>query len=95
MSSLTGAKGDIGPGPVISIEATSVSVTSSAARETAFLVHDGSSGRARGVVGCTQAAVEVVVDDANVLHERVHGGRSHEAVPLRLQLPGGLLRLRD
>lgn len=68
---LTGAKGDIGPGPVISIEATSVSVTSSAARETTFLVYDGSSGRARGIVGCTEAAVEVVVDHAVVSHERV------------------------
>jgi hypothetical protein len=48
-----------------------VSVTSSAARETTFLVYDGSSGRARGIVGCTEAAVEVVVDHAVVSHERV------------------------
>ena len=35
-----------------------------------------------GVVGRAKAAVEVVVDHADVLHERVHARRPHEAVPL-------------
>ena len=38
--------------------------------------------------------MDVVIDHANVLHERVHARRSHEAVPLRLQLLGERVRLR-
>jgi hypothetical protein len=30
--------------------------------------------------------MDVVVDDADVLHERIDACRSHEAVPVRLQL---------
>jgi hypothetical protein len=47
-----------------------------------------------GVAGRAEAAMDVVVDHAGVLHERVHTRRPHEAVPLRLQLPGERLRLR-
>jgi hypothetical protein len=31
--------------------------------------------------------MDMVVDDADVLHERVYAGRSHEAVPARLAEP--------
>jgi hypothetical protein len=47
-----------------------------------------------GVVGRAEAPMDVVVDDADVLHERVHTRRAHEAVPLRLQLLRERLRLR-
>src|SRR6266566_3666080 len=47
-----------------------------------------------GVVGRAEAAMEVVVDHADVLHERVHARGPHEAVPLRLQLLRERLRLR-
>jgi hypothetical protein len=40
----------------------------------------------RGVVGRTEASMDLVVDHADVLHERVHATRPDEAVPLRLQL---------
>jgi len=48
-----------------------------------------------GVVGRAETPVDVVVDHADVLHERVHTRRPDEAVPLRLQLLRELLRLRD
>src|SRR5690242_733313 len=47
-----------------------------------------------GVVGRAEAPMDVVVDDADVLQERVHARGPDEAVPLRLQLLGELLRLR-
>jgi hypothetical protein len=47
-----------------------------------------------GVVGRPKAAMEVVVDHTDVLHERVHARRPHEAIPLRLQLLRELPRLR-
>lgn len=52
--------------------------------------HNGSP-----VVGCAEAAVKMVVDHADILHERVHARRTYEAVPLRLQLPGELRCLRS
>ena len=45
------------------------------------------------VIARAEAPVDVVVDHADVLHERVHARRADEAVPLRLQLLGELLRL--
>src|SRR3954449_12727415 len=50
------------------------------------------SGRG-GVVGRAEAPMDVVVDHADVLHERVDARRPHEAVPLRLQLLRERLRL--
>ena len=47
-----------------------------------------------GVVGRAEASMDVVVDYADVLHERVHTRAPHEAVPLRLQLLCERLRLR-
>src|SRR6202035_2615123 len=47
-----------------------------------------------GVAGGSEAAVNVVVDHADVLHERVHTRGPDKAVPLRLQLLGERLRLR-
>src|SRR6201989_1202719 len=41
-----------------------------------------------------KAAVDVVIDDADVLHERVDARRSDEAVALRLELLGECLGLR-
>jgi hypothetical protein len=46
------------------------------------------------VVGRAKAPMDVVVDHADVLHERVDTRRSDEAVPLRLQLLRERLRLR-
>ena len=46
------------------------------------------------VIGGSEATVNVVVDDADVLHERVHTRGSHESVSLRLQLLRKSLRLR-
>src|SRR6266487_1425641 len=51
------------------------------------------SGRA-GVVGRAEASMDVVVDHADVLHERVHARGPHEAVPLRRQLLRERRRLR-
>lgn len=48
----------------------------------------------RSVVGRPKAAMDVVVDHADVLHECVHTRRPDEAVPLRLQLLRERLRLR-
>src|SRR5712692_2822220 len=45
-----------------------------------------SFGRVRAVVGRSEAPMDVVVDHADVLHERVHTGGPDEAVPLRFQL---------
>ena len=41
-----------------------------------------------GIVGCAEASVDVVVDHADILHERVHAGRADKAVSLRFELPG-------
>jgi hypothetical protein len=41
-----------------------------------------------GIVGCAEASVDVVVDHADILHERVHAGRANKAVSLRFELPG-------
>src|SRR5262249_39532203 len=46
------------------------------------------------VVGGSEAAVDVVVDHADVLHEGEHARRPDEAVSLRLQLLCERLRLR-
>ena len=46
------------------------------------------------LIGRAEAAMDVVVDHADVLHERVHARRPDEAVPLRLQLLRERLRLR-
>src|SRR6266568_7177688 len=51
------------------------------------------SGRG-GVVGRAEAPMEVVVNHADVLHERVDTRGPHEAVSLRLQLLRERLRLR-
>src|SRR4030088_634107 len=48
----------------------------------------------RALVDRAEAPVDMVVDHADVLHERVHARGPDEAVPLRLQLPGERLRLR-
>jgi hypothetical protein len=47
-----------------------------------------------GVVDRAETAVDVVVDHADVLHERVHARRSDKAVPLRFQLLRERLSLR-
>jgi Na+/H+ antiporter NhaA len=47
-----------------------------------------------GVVDGAETAVDVVVDHADVLHERVHARRSDKAVPLRFQLLRERLSLR-
>ena len=39
-------------------------------------------GSTLGVIAGSEATVEVVVDDADVLHERVHTGRAHKAISL-------------
>src|SRR5260370_357991 len=46
------------------------------------------------VVGRAEASMDVVVDHADVLHERVHAGWADEAIPLRLQLFRERFRLR-
>src|ERR1700729_4324590 len=51
-------------------------------------------GRVLAVVGRSEAPMEVLVDHADVLHEGVLTRGSHEAVPLRLQLPGERFGLR-
>jgi NAD-binding of NADP-dependent 3-hydroxyisobutyrate dehydrogenase len=51
-------------------------------------------GAGGGVVSRAEAPMDVVVDHADVLHERVDTRRPHEAVPLRLQLLRERLRLR-
>ena len=48
----------------------------------------------RALASRTEAAVDVVIDQADVLHERVHAGRSDETVPLRLQPFRERFRLR-
>ncbi len=48
----------------------------------------------RAVVSRAEAAMDVVVDHADVLHERVHARWADEAVPLRLQLLRERLRVR-
>jgi len=45
------------------------------------------------VVGGSEAAADVVIDDADVLHECIHARRPDEAVSLRLQLLGECVRL--
>src|SRR5258708_39175907 len=47
----------------------------------------------RDVAGA-EASVDVVVDHADVLHERVHAGWADESVSLRLELAGERFRLR-
>jgi hypothetical protein len=47
------------------------------------------------VVGRAEASLDVVVDHADVLHERVHARWADEAAPLRLQLLGGIARSGD
>src|SRR5260370_36208517 len=47
------------------------------------------------VVGCAEAAVDVVVDRADVLHESVHARRADEALALRRQLSGEYFCLRS
>jgi hypothetical protein len=50
-------------------------------------------GRSLAVAGCSEASSDVVVDRANVLHERVHARGAHEAISLSFQLLGKRLRL--
>jgi hypothetical protein len=50
--------------------------------------------RVFGVVDRSEAPMNVVVDDPDVLHECIHTRRPHKAVSLRLQLPGERVRLR-
>src|SRR4029077_9298684 len=52
----------------------------------------GPGGRL-AMAGRSEAPSDVVIDHANVLHERVHARGAHEAVSLSFQLPGKRLRL--
>src|SRR5438128_1770983 len=58
-------------------------------RPDAATCHLQRSGRG-AVVARPKAPVDVVVDHAHVLHERVYARRPDRAVPLRLQLLGEL-----